>query len=172
MATGERETVTNPGAESASVDVDAVFHILSNRRRRHVVRVLQRTDGAMDIGDIAEAVAAWEHDIPAEAVTHRQRKSAYTALHQTHLPKLADAGFVESDREWVDVRLTDRAHVLEALLDDVTEPDPSRKKSAVVGFALGLAVGVLLSALFDATVLVPSVALPLADTKLRLVRRW
>ena len=147
-----------------------IHSILANERRRAVIERLDASPGTVTVRDLSTTIAAAETgESPPPA---RVRESVYTSLHQTHLPKLADAGFVESDREWVDVRLTDRAHVLEALLDDVTEPDPSRKKSAVVGFALGLAVGVLLSALFDATVLVPSVALPLADTKLCLVRRW
>ncbi|WP_136361823.1 DUF7344 domain-containing protein [Halobellus limi] len=78
--------------------------------------MLQEADAPLDIGTLSTRIAARENDVDPAAVTHRQRKSVYTSLHQNHLPKLADTGFVAAEREWVDIRLTDRADVLESHL--------------------------------------------------------
>lgn len=143
MATSETLAQPGPDPDSATADADAVFCVLSNRRRRHTIHILLQADGPVDISDLARAVAAREQDVPPAEVTHRQRKSAYTALHQNHLPTLADAGFVDVDREWVDVRLTDRATVLEAHLDDADDPTDERNWSALAACGLGLVIGFL-----------------------------
>lgn len=107
--TGEGRTARAVCRGEESVEADAVFEVLANRRRRLAVRVLEGAAEPLDIGTLATRVAARERDIAVADVTHRQRKSAYTALHQNHLPMLADVGVVAAEREWVDVRLTDRA---------------------------------------------------------------
>ncbi|MFD1599908.1 ArsR/SmtB family transcription factor [Halobellus rarus] len=115
MATGNlSDTVPEDGDHSTREDV--VFSALSNRRRRLVVSVLREADEPLDIGTLSTQVAAREQDVDPSAITHRQRKSVYTALHQNHLPKLADAEFVTAEREWVGIRLADRADVLESHL--------------------------------------------------------
>jgi hypothetical protein len=103
------------GASESSelaTETDAVFEVLANRRRRLAVRVLDDASGPLGIGPLATRVAARERGVDPADVTSQQRKSAYTALHQNHLPMLADVGVVTADREWVDVRLTDRASVV------------------------------------------------------------
>ncbi|MFB6163939.1 MAG: hypothetical protein ABEJ31_02160 [Haloarculaceae archaeon] len=78
---------------------DAIFFTLSNARRRYLLHHLKRYEEPVSVGDLAREVAAWENDVPVEAVTHAQRKRAYSSLHQTHLPKMADLGIVDYDRE-------------------------------------------------------------------------
>lgn len=156
MATSE--TRGRPNLDTTTPDADAVFHVLSNRRRRLVVRVLQEADGPVDIGELARAVAAREQGVPPEEVTHRQRKSAYTALHQNHLPKLVDAGFVEVDREWVAIRLTDRARVLESHLDDADDPTDERDWTTLTACSVGLAAGFLAGVVLAAGVPLVGVA--------------
>lgn len=72
-----------------------VFDVLSNERRRYVVRALRDSNSSVDLGGLAEQVAAWENDIPLGEVTYNQRKSVYTALQQSHLPKMDDAGAIQ-----------------------------------------------------------------------------
>ena len=51
-----------------------------------------------DEGEIAERIAATEHDIEVRRVASGQRKSAYVSLLQCHPLKLDDAEVVEWDR--------------------------------------------------------------------------
>ncbi|AUV82222.1 hypothetical protein C2R22_11675 [Salinigranum rubrum] len=96
---------------------DTVFSVLSNERRRHVLRHLHENENeGSDIRELSQQLAAWENDVPPEAVTYKQRKRVYTSLHQTHLPALADAGVVDYDRDRGTVRLTARASVLDEYL--------------------------------------------------------
>ncbi|WP_156105568.1 DUF7344 domain-containing protein [Halobellus rufus] len=117
MATGELRRPSRDSEERGAM-ADIVFDALSNRRRRLVVRELRKASRPLDIGTLSTRIAAHENGIDSKSVTHGQRKSVYTSLHQNHLPKLTDAGFVAADRKWVGLRLTERAAVLESHLDD------------------------------------------------------
>jgi len=82
------------------VSEDRLFDVLSNQRRRFAVHLLQqdRRD-AVAIGDMAEQIAAWENEIDTAEITGGQRKRVYTALQQSHLPKMDDAGVVEFNKD-------------------------------------------------------------------------
>lgn len=95
---------------------DTVFSVLSNERRRRVLRCLQEKPSGSDIRELSRHLAAWENDIPEEAVTYKQRKRVYTSLHQTHLPALADAGVIDYDRDRGTVELTPQASILDEYL--------------------------------------------------------
>ena len=84
---------------------DEIYTLLSNRRRRNVIHSL--LDGrASTIGELASLLAAWENGRPPDEVTSKQRKRVYTALRQTHLPKLAEAGVLAYDEDRGSVELT------------------------------------------------------------------
>lgn len=89
--------------DSEPLDLDTTFEILRNERRRIVLSYLIDADGRVDIGDLAERVAAVENDCSERAISSSQRKRAYVGLYQCHLSKMADAGVIEYDR--------DRGHV-------------------------------------------------------------
>lgn len=100
------------------------FKILSNDRRRHVLHYLEnRPDNTAKLGDIARQIAAWENEIPLAEVTSTERKRVYIALHQTHLPKMADSGVVEYDSDDNVVTLSTEAQDLRAYLDAGRESD-------------------------------------------------
>src|SRR6056297_2742000 len=86
---------------------DEVFTALSNRRRRNVITYLKQHDDDARVRDIAEQLAAWENDVEVPKVTYKQRKRVYTALHQSHLPKLADGGFIDYEPNRGIVSLTE-----------------------------------------------------------------
>lgn len=84
--------------DSEVVTEDDVFTTLSNRRRRYTVHALD--DGSTrELGPLAEQVAAWEYDVTVDELSHDERKRVYTALQQTHLPKMDDVGLVEFDKD-------------------------------------------------------------------------
>jgi len=111
------------GATSDDADEpsrDEVFTALSNRRRRNVITYLKQHDDAR-VRDIAEQLAAWENDLEIPEVTYKQRKRVYTALHQSHLPKLADGGFIDYEPDRGIVSLTERSRRLEMYLEIVSD---------------------------------------------------
>lgn len=101
---------------------DEVFSALSNNRRRNVITYLKYHDGDdARVRDIAEQLAAWENDLEIPEVTYKQRKRVYTALHQSHLPKLAESGFIEYESDRGLVSLTEESKQLEVYLEIVEE---------------------------------------------------
>jgi len=99
---------------------DEVFTALSNRRRRNVVTYLKQHGDDARVRDIAEQLAAWENDLEIPEVTYKQRKRVYTALHQSHLPKLADGGFIDYESDRGTVSLTEESRQLEMYLEVVS----------------------------------------------------
>lgn len=107
--------------ESGTLSKDLVFTMLSNGRRRHVIHCLKQRDERVTIRELSRQVAAWENGIEPEALDYKQRKRVYTSLHQTHLPKLDDAGIVDYDRDRGTVALDDAARELEVYMEVVPE---------------------------------------------------
>jgi uncharacterized protein YbaR (Trm112 family) len=139
---------------------DLVFDLLSSPRRRYVLYYLEEhEEGAVDLRELSEQVAAWENDVEVEELTSQQRKRVYVSLYQTHVPKMADSGVVSYDQESGMVALTDRARVVESHLRTDGDGDPSWQLyylglaiiAAVVVLATVLEVGVF-AAIEGATV--------------------
>lgn len=112
----EGSTVKKPDEGEPTISSDAAFDVLRNARRRYVLYFL-REESPRELGDLAEQIAARENDTTVEALSSKQRKSVYTALYQTHLPKLADVGVVKYDRDRGVVWLADAADQLNPYLD-------------------------------------------------------
>lgn len=74
---------------------DDIFHILQNERRRNVLRYLADVEGQVEMRDVAEQVAAWEHNTTLESLTSVERQRVYIALYQSHLPKLDKMGVID-----------------------------------------------------------------------------
>lgn len=140
-------------AERTLTDQEA-FDLLSSRRRRLAFRCLADVDGAASLGTLAREVAAVENGVDIDQVTRRQRKRVYTALRQSHLPRMADTGVVEYDPDRGEVELTPLSDSLCPYLDgDDGAPDWAT-------LYLGLAGVVLLGLLASVAGLPPFDALP------------
>ena len=90
-------TSEEPVQESAQPELtpDEIFHILQNERRRMVLRYLQGKEEPVRMRDVAEQVAAWEHDTTVRGLSSSQRQRVYIPLYQSHLPKLDKLGVIE-----------------------------------------------------------------------------
>lgn len=108
-----------------TLERDKVFDVLSNPRRRLVLHYLKQQDDRrrIELREIVDQIAAWENDIPVEEVTGEQRNRVYTALRQSHLPKMDDAGVIEYDNLRGEVVLTDAAREAQLYLDYVPRED-------------------------------------------------
>jgi len=85
---------------TTEVSEDELFDVLANQRRRFAVHLLKREeDDSIAIGDMAEQIAAWENGIDTKEITGNERKRVYTALQQSHLPKMDDAGVVDFNKD-------------------------------------------------------------------------
>lgn len=126
---------------------DEVFDVLSSRRRRNVIHALR--DGDLDgvtVGDLSRRLAAWENDHDDEGkVTAKERKRVYTALRQTHLPKLQEVGVVAYDPDRGTVSLSPCA---DELCPYLREPD---RRSWPLYYALVGLSGVAISLLIATT---------------------
>lgn len=96
--------------------MDAIFDILSNERRRHILRYLDAADEAVTIGELAEMLAEGESD--NGGYDHRHRKRTYLSLRQSHLPRMADVGIVEYESRGNRVRLAPAFDHVEPYLYD------------------------------------------------------
>lgn len=142
------------GSDGETISRDVAFEILTNPRRRYALTYLRSQSGRVPIGELAEAVAAWERDTSVELVSSKERKSVYTSLYQTHLPKMADAGVVDYDRQRGIVALADRADDL----DDYLTPEPQVPNWSRYYLALALVSGV--AVVFRLAGMYPFTAIP------------
>lgn len=110
---------------NVAVPRDEVFEVLSNERRRYALYFLeQRADeGPVDLRELVDQVAAWENDTSIERLDSGDRKCVYTALRQSHLPKLDQHGIVDYDNLRGEVTLTERAHEVQQYLEYTPESD-------------------------------------------------
>lgn len=88
-------------SEREELPVGAAFDALKHPHRRYVLYHLSdRSEGA-SVGELAERIADWEAEAEAadeaNGITDLERIAV--ALHHTHLPKLAEIGLIEYDRE-------------------------------------------------------------------------
>ena len=127
-------------AEEDSLSRDLVFDVLKNRRRRHALHYLKQKEEPVELSELAEQVAAWENDSTVEGISAAERKRVYTALYQSHLPKLDDAGIVEYNQSRGIVELSRKAEQLDVYLELVSREDIPWSKYYLGLALLGMAV--------------------------------
>ena len=103
MAKSQSSPGSSEGAledpEGHELNRDVVLDVLSNERRRYVIHKLKQQNGKpVSDGDLAERIAGWELEKPADELSYKERKRVKNALRQFHLPKMEEAGFVEYDQ--------------------------------------------------------------------------
>lgn len=92
------------------LSADRVHAVLASAERRQVLVELCRADTSVPLHELAGRLAGV--DDPADEVLER----AHVRLYHNHVPRLADAGYVEYDEEGDAVELTNRGTVLAELL--------------------------------------------------------
>lgn len=134
------------GTESEAVSNDQLYDLLADTRRRYALHYLKQSAEPVDVGELAEHVAAWENDKPVEELSSQDRKRVYISLYQSHLPTLDENGLVDYDDDRGRVELTETMADVDIYMEIV--PDESIPWSyfyvglSVASFlALGLVVG-------------------------------
>lgn len=111
--------------EPAELEREQIFEILSNQRRRYVIHYLKQRSGESDIPlrEVVDQVAAWENNTEVGQLRTDDRKTVYTALKQTHLPRLNEFGVVDYDQQRGEVTLDERAEQVQLYMEYVPEGD-------------------------------------------------
>jgi hypothetical protein len=145
----EEETSTT----TSTLDKDEVHHLLKNERRRQALRYLRDCEGPVQMRDVAEQVAAWEHDTTVQALMSDQRQRVYIALYQAHLPALDEAGVIDYNQSRGIVEKTPLAnrlmHYLEDPADDESADDDDREWEQYYLGAAGVSVLALALTTFE-----------------------
>ncbi|SHH61806.1 DUF7344 domain-containing protein [Halobaculum gomorrense] len=106
--------------EPHSVSEEELFDVLANTRRRNALHAIAQAEGTThELGTLSERVAAWENEIDVTEVSYDERKRVYTALQQSHLPKLDEVGLVSFDKDRGTVDATPALGEVEIYLDVV-----------------------------------------------------
>lgn len=116
MALSQTSSASDPGTELSQTEA---FDILSNDRRRHALHYLLAQDDGTEIGELSEQVAAWENGEDLEQVTSDERRRVYVSLHQTHLPRMDDAGILQYENSRDTIELTERGESLRVYMEVV-----------------------------------------------------
>ncbi|QFU82909.1 DUF7344 domain-containing protein [Natronorubrum aibiense] len=105
--------------DSGTLSKGEIFEVLRNQRRRYVLQYLKQDSRPVELGDLAQQVAAWEYETTPERVTPEQRKRVYTTLQQTHLPKMDQSGILLFDSDNGVIEATERTQDLSIYLEIV-----------------------------------------------------
>lgn len=120
-----------------------LFEVLSNERRRCALYYLQQRQGTVGLGEVVDYVTAWQYDQPISELDSSDRMCVYSALHQAHLPKLDDAGFIEYDSESGEIRVREEAEYARLYLEYDPGNDISWSTLYIGLVGIGLTLGTL-----------------------------
>lgn len=157
-------------SDSDSLQLDQVFEILKNSRRRQTLHYLMDNGGKATLSDLAEHIAANENGLSVEEITSSQRKRVYVGLYQCHLPKMDDMGVIEFEKNRGNIERGPNASQLEPYLEQTADLGWHRLYLGITAIGIGLfAVSVLGSAPFGLTPVVVLGAMLAAMTVCSLV---
>jgi hypothetical protein len=133
MSLGVGQSGTGAGGFEDLTKSD-VFDLLRNERRRYLLHYLLTRESPVELGELAERIAAWEYDTTVERVTSDQRKCVYTTLQQSHLPKMDAAEIVDYDADRGTIHRTEHTDKLNVYLEIVpTDEFPWREYYLALG---------------------------------------
>lgn len=122
MTDTQRNKPDFTAATDVDVDVDALFDVLSNPRRRFVLAYLDESSNPLPLRDIAYQLATWEYD---EEVPSDDVKSIYVSLFHVHIPKMAEVGLIEYSEERDAVTLVEDCDAITSLTGFASVESPS-----------------------------------------------
>lgn len=150
----------------SELELDQVFEILKNQRRRYVLQYLDEVDDTVTMSDLAEEIAAWENGKDVGQLSSSERKRVYVGLYQCHLPKMDSMGVVSFNKPRGLIEAGPNAEVFDEYIDNETsEDDPAWHRlhgiAAASGFVV-LALGILAQAVVTGPVVAISALLAVA----------
>jgi hypothetical protein len=144
--------------ELPSLPLDQVFEVLKNERRRRVLEQLSGADDALDLGTLAEEIAALENDKHVRQITSTERKRVYVGLYQCHLPKMDELGVVSFEKSRGTIEAGPHIDAVLRYLETPTQASPSSEERTPLVLSATGAV-----ALAAALAVQPMTTLPVLD---------
>jgi hypothetical protein len=93
------EGITGKTIDTQAISRGEFGRVLSNDRRREVVRYLLATDEPITVQQLVGWLADTENEATVLATIHELRQRVHVALCRTHLPLLERYGIIQYDRE-------------------------------------------------------------------------
>lgn len=125
----ERDTVIDVGrfCRSTGIPVDEAYRLLADDRTRTVLSVLCEAERAISLEALADAVAAYDGESPADREFDRDRDDEPIRLWLVHavLPKLESHGLVTCERDGADLTVERSRDRLETLAEGATSTSQS-----------------------------------------------
>ncbi|WP_306056526.1 DUF7344 domain-containing protein [Natronococcus wangiae] len=106
-----------------SSELDVVFELLANHRRRRALAVLKTDDRRLTLNDLTKEIAVQESDARITEIPGEDVCDIFLSLQHIHAPKLAAFELIEYDRKRDIVEPTDRLETLEPYLSLATGAD-------------------------------------------------
>lgn len=125
-------------AEDSEIEMDQVFGVLKNKRRRYVLKFLSSAEGEITLSDLAEQIAAWECDKEVSQISSQERKRVYVGLYQCHLPKMADVSAITYNKQRGKIEHGEHFDLFEHYLPREQTPETGSEKSGVSKYISGL----------------------------------
>lgn len=101
--------------------LDDLFEAMSHPRRRFALQYIHESDTPCSVEELTTEMVAWEARQPVAERSGADRGDIEVALVHNHLPKLADAGFVDYDHADRRVAAADRTDEVRAPLRAVSD---------------------------------------------------
>lgn len=117
--------------------------LLSNFRRREIIKVLSELGGEASLREVVRRVSEREKGAKSD---RKSRKSVYTGIIQTHLPKLRTAGIVEYDRGADTMRIIDLPNDYRYYLEAIETGDIPWSLYYLAISVFGIIIGVFFAA--------------------------
>jgi hypothetical protein len=146
----------------SELELDQVFEILKNQRRRYVLQYLNEVDDTVSMSDLAEEIAAWENGKDVSQLSSSERKRVYVGLYQCHLPKMDSMGVVSFNKPRGLIERGPNAEVFDEYLQtDASDEGPAwhRVHATVAGASVVLLGLALATQAMVAGPIVPTAAL-------------
>ncbi|AGB17047.1 hypothetical protein Halru_2465 [Halovivax ruber XH-70] len=86
-------------ADAPAAPLTSALDILTNERRRHVLRVVGEQGETMTLPDVADEVAVRECGRPLPEIQPETVTETYISIYHDHLPRLVDANLLAYDQE-------------------------------------------------------------------------
>jgi hypothetical protein len=114
MYRADEDTWTESSLQDGELSPDDAFRVLAHHHRRIIVTSLLGNRHGVSVDALIEDVLVHD-DLSGDPADTRRRIAA--KLHHVHLPRLADVGLVEWDRDHDVVTPTARLPALEPLVE-------------------------------------------------------
>lgn len=91
-----------------------LFDLFSRERRRYALYALDEADGPVEVEELADQIQEWEE--VAEYVSSDDFDEVVLSLEHTHLPKAAQAEYIEYDRDEREIRISGESTEFQMIL--------------------------------------------------------